>query len=140
MSGEEEQVVELDFTNIDRVGQYMQSDAEEEAGEFELPIWHQSDEDMDELYSVESLTKAVDLVRGEKVKPMLGREGIYEVVGSDLYVCHIIELEGSKVPGITCTCPNGQNRAGRPTCYHSAAVLLVHTGADVDKFSLDFHL
>lgn len=29
------------------------------------------------------------------------------------------------VPLMTCTCPNGANRGGRPQCYHSCAVLLV---------------
>lgn len=33
------------------------------------------------------------------------------------------DLEG--LPLVSCTCPNGQNRGGRPNCYHSAAVLLI---------------
>lgn len=132
---EQDVEVELDFTNIDRIQAHLDVD-----GEFELPVWHETVSDMDELYSIESLTKAIDLVRGEKITQVEGREDLYEVMGSDLYVCHVIELEDSKVPGITCTCPNGSNRSGRPTCYHSAAVLLVHTKTDIDTFSLDFHL
>jgi hypothetical protein len=29
------------------------------------------------------------------------------------------------IPLLSCTCPNGMNRGGRPTCYHTAAVLLM---------------
>jgi len=29
------------------------------------------------------------------------------------------------VPLLSCTCPNGMNRGGRPQCYHTAAVLLM---------------
>lgn len=28
------------------------------------------------------------------------------------------------VPLVSCTCPNGMNRGGRPQCYHTLAVLL----------------
>lgn len=30
-----------------------------------------------------------------------------------------------QVPLMSCTCPNGMNRGGRPQCYHTAAVLLI---------------
>ncbi len=65
-----------------------------------------------------------------------GREGLYNVEGSELYVCSIIEIEDSKTPGVTCNCPNGSNRAGRPTCYHSASVLMVHTKMDLKQFQM----
>lgn len=29
------------------------------------------------------------------------------------------------LPFVSCTCPNGMNRGGRPQCYHSAAVLII---------------
>lgn len=29
------------------------------------------------------------------------------------------------LPLLSCTCPNGRNRGGRPTCYHTAAVMLI---------------
>ena len=29
------------------------------------------------------------------------------------------------IPFVSCTCPNGLNRGGRPSCYHTAAVLLM---------------
>lgn len=125
----------LDFTNIDRIQDHLDED-----GDFELPAWHETEDDMDELYGIESLTKAVDLVRAGKVHAVEGRDDLYEVHGSELYACRIIEISESKVPGITCTCPNGQNRSGRPTCYHSAAAILVHTETDIDHFSMDFHL
>lgn len=130
--------VEIDFTNIDRIKQHFDDPGED--GDFELPVWHETTANMDELYSIESLTKAIDLVHAKRITQVVDREDLYEVSGGELYVCHIIDLEGSTVPGITCTCANGQNRAGRPTCYHSAGVLLVHMKTDLDAFSLDYHL
>lgn len=31
------------------------------------------------------------------------------------------------LPFVRCDCPNGENRTGRPTCYHSAAVIILLT-------------
>lgn len=36
-----------------------------------------------------------------------------------------IKEDFTRVPLMSCTCPNGMNRGGRPQCYHTAAVLLI---------------
>lgn len=130
---EEEGELILDFTNIDRIGQHLKQDRPDSADELDLPDWFETKKDLSELYAEASLTKALKLVRNGRVKPA-GRPGLYDVSGSEPYVCNVIEFgDSDSVPGITCTCPNGSNRSGRPTCYHSAAVLMVHTEADLNK-------
>lgn len=112
--------IEVDFSATpDRYAQHLED-------EIEVPPFWEADKEIHELYSPDSLDKAFKLIRNNKVKDA-GRPGLYQVEGSDLYVCAIVEIPDSKVPGVTCTCPNGSNRTGRPTCYHSAAVLMVHT-------------
>lgn len=124
--------IEIDLTNVpDRYAEHLRPDPDE----IEIPPYWESEKDIDELYSSESLGKAFKLVRSSKVESA-GRPGLYQVHGSELYVCTVIELEGSKTPGITCTCPNGSNRSGRPTCYHTAAVLMVHTERDIEALEL----
>lgn len=125
-------VIEVDFSKVpDRYSEHLAPDPDE----IEVPPYWESEKEIHELYSRDSLDKAFKLVKAKRVIPT-GREGLYNVEGSDLYVCTIIELEDSKTPGITCTCPNGSNRSGRPTCYHSAAVLMVHTGTDPDTVQM----
>ena len=34
---------------------------------------------------------------------------------------------------VSCTCPNGMNRGGRPTCYHTAAVLIILRDGKADE-------
>lgn len=117
---------EIDLTNIpDRYAEHLGPDPDE----IELPVFWEGDKEIHQLYSRESLDKAFKLIKGKRVESA-GRPGLYQVHGSELYVCTIIEMEDWATPGITCTCPNGSNRSGRPTCYHSAAVLMVHTGTD----------
>lgn len=36
-------------------------------------------------------------------------------------------------PLLSCTCPNGRNRGGRPSCYHSAAVMLILESGEADS-------
>lgn len=124
--------IEIDFTNVpDRYGEHLRNDPDE----IEVPPYWESEKEIYELYSRDSLDKAFKLVKANRVQSA-GRPGLYEVSGSELYVCCIVELEDSKVPGVTCTCPNGSNRSGRPTCYHSAATLLVHTETDIGTLEL----
>ena len=40
---------------------------------------------------------------------------------------------GGGVPMLTCSCPNGMHRGGRPTCYHTAAVLIILRDGKVDE-------
>lgn len=118
--------IEVDFSNVpDRYEEHLKSDPDD----FEVPPFWEADKHIHELYSKESLDKAFKLVRNGKVKNA-GRPELFEVQGSELYVCAVIPLEDSVTPGITCTCPNGSNRSGRPTCYHSAAALMVYTDTD----------
>lgn len=37
------------------------------------------------------------------------------------------------LPLVSCSCPNGQNRGGRPSCYHSASVLIVLENRTADE-------
>lgn len=123
---------EIDFSNVpDRYSEHLANDPDE----IEVPPYWESEKELHELYSGESLGKAFKLVKAKRVIPT-GREGLYNVEGSELYVCNVIEIEDSVVPGVTCTCPNGSNRSGRPTCYHSAATLLVHMKLDPDEYAL----
>lgn len=124
--------VEVDLTNVpDRYAEHLAPDF----GDFEVPPYWEADKDIHELYSRESLDKAFKLVRNGKVEDA-GRPGLYQVHGSELYVCVIVEIDDSRVPGVTCTCPNGSNRSGRPTCYHSAAVLMVHTNTSIEEVEM----
>lgn len=137
-----ENEIEIDFTKApDRVQEYL--DAPEDGHEdpndlIDVPSWLDTDADLDELYSHESLVKAVKLIKNNKIRDA-GRAGLFDVHGSDLYVCNIVELEGSTgLPAVTCTCPNGSHRAGRPTCYHSAAAIMVYTGMNLVELEKRF--
>lgn len=124
--------VELDFSTTDRVAQHLAEDAETE-DIVEVPVWHETEADLMDLYSYESVLKALKLVKNHKVLRVEGRPDLFNIHGSDLYVARIIELGEESTPGVTCTCPNGANRAGRPTCYHSLAALIGFLGGKHPK-------
>lgn len=94
---------------------------------------------LEDIYSYVVLDKARDLLRGDRVQKIKDREGggsTWEVIGSELYIDTIhAPMEGMPIPWVECTCPNGGARGGRPTCYHSAAVLMralkLDDGADL---------
>lgn len=123
--------VELDFTNVDRISQYLAEGAAAEEHDVELPVWHETEGEFSDLYAHETLVKALKLLKGSKVERV--REDLYNVLGSTMYVTRIVELGDGQIPGVTCTCPNGANRSGRPTCYHSAAALVKHLGGKHPK-------
>jgi len=132
--GDEE--VELDFSTVDRVAQHLAEGAENEVLEGELvevPVWHETEADLMDLYSYESVLKALKLLKGKKVWRVEGRPDLFNVEGSQMYVARIIELGEESTPGVTCTCPNGANRAGRPTCFHSLAALIGFLGGKHPK-------
>lgn len=128
-AGEE---VTLDFTNVDRVSQYLAEGTGDE-DVVDIPVWHETEEEIYDLYSHDSLVKALKLIKGGKVVRADGRPELFNITGSDFYVARVIELGDGQVPGVTCSCPNGSNRAGRPTCYHSAAALVKFLGGKHPK-------
>lgn len=130
--GDSEEEVTLDFTNIDRVAQYL-AEGTEDGDIVDIPIWHETEDELYDLYSHESIVKGLKLIKAGKVTRVEGRPDLYNISGSDLYVARIIELGEGQVPGVTCSCPNGSNRSGRPTCYHSAAALVKHLGGKHQK-------
>lgn len=101
--------IEIDLTNI---------------GEFpELPPWAENEsKDFYTLFSEGSVEKASELIARERLEEYA--PGKWQVKGSEIYSVEVIDNPYNGVPWSTCTCPNGQNRASRPTCYHSAAVLM----------------
>lgn len=127
---------EIDLSVPDRYAEHLDDKSEVfDEPDIVLPEWHGSDDDFEETFSAESLWKGRMLVLRNKIKQVEGaREGLFEVQGSELYVTNVVSLQGSVLPGVTCTCPNGSSRAGRPTCYHAAAALMLYTGVDLERF------
>lgn len=83
------------------------------------------DFDINEFYSQPILIKAHRLVKADKVEVDSERVGVFHVAGSRRYSLQVIPpADGDVIPWVTCDCPNGLARGGRPSCYHSAAVLL----------------
>lgn len=79
---------------------------------------HQADE-MLGRYSGFVTRNAERTVRARGVVEDPEHPGRYTVQGSRQYVVHLYDGH------LTCTCVNGQHTGGQPTCYHSAAVLMV---------------
>lgn len=125
--------VELDFTRVqDRVAQHLAEDAETE-DYVEVPAWHETEAELMDLYSYDSVLKALKLLKDKKVLKVEGRPDLFNILGSTMYVVRIIDLGEGSTPGVTCTCPNGSNRSGRPTCYHSLSALIGCLGAKDPK-------
>ncbi|QGZ16795.1 hypothetical protein PBI_DEWDROP_148 [Microbacterium phage Dewdrop] len=57
------------------------------------------------------------------INPDLEASGVR--VGDVVDGKRVIVPEADGMPFLSCTCPNGMNRGGRPQCYHTAAVLLI---------------
>lgn len=82
-------------------------------------------------YSNVTLIKANRLIKQERVEQV--DELLFKVKGSQEYQVHLVPLghdedgfpiDNGGMPFVTCSCPNGSARGGRPNCYHSAAVLI----------------
>jgi hypothetical protein len=87
----------------------------------------------EDLYSVESIWKARLLNEGGYVEKV--SDALYTVAGSQQYAVHILEGGADQpVPWATCSCPNGQARGGRPSCYHTAAVLAKILDKDLSSY------
>lgn len=71
------------------------------------------------LWSAESIRKAERLVADEKVHQDAEHDDVFFVEGSQTYR---VQTDGHT--WLSCSCPNGQ-RTSRPSCYHSAAVLMI---------------
>lgn len=95
-------------------------------------------ETIETAYSAAIVKKAEALVSEGVVNRAEGSTDLWEVPGSTgrLYVVQVVPAfdpdadeddEDLKhaLPWMSCTCPNGANRGGRPSCYHTAAVALV---------------
>jgi hypothetical protein len=90
--------------------------------EFEAQRPWDDDARFEDLYSPESIWKAKLLIQSEAIEKI--RETTYTVAGSKPYVVQILDGGADQpVPWATCSCPNGTARGGRPSCYHTAAVL-----------------
>jgi uncharacterized Zn finger protein len=91
------------------------------------------DRDFDSLYSPESIWKARLLIQDGYVEKIA--DGKYTVSGSQQYLVHLLEGGADQpVPWATCSCPNGTARGGRPSCYHTAAVLAEVIGKDLSGY------
>jgi hypothetical protein len=123
----------LDLTNFEFKQQqrlYKQT-AVQDAAEGGLDLsW--ANKNFEDLYTPEVLWKARRLVEEDKLEEL--KDGRWLVEGSTEYLVGFVDIDDLKVPWPTCTCPNGTNRANRPTCYHSAAVLMKVLQLDVEKF------
>lgn len=83
----------------------------------------------DELYGAESIWKARSLILDGRVEKVGDH---YVVQGSQPYRVNILEGD-QDVPWAVCSCPNGEKRGGRPSCYHSAAVLATVLNIDLSQ-------
>jgi uncharacterized Zn finger protein len=72
-------------------------------------------------WSAESIYKAERLVADGKVSVDVRHPQVFWVQGS---APHKYRVQTDGKTWLTCTCPNGQ-RTSRPSCYHSAAALMV---------------
>jgi len=126
--------VELDLTNFE-AKQQERLDRQgliEDAAEDGLDLsW--ADKEFTELYTPPVLWKARQLVEQGKLHQLA--DGRWLVEGSTEYLVGFVDIDDLKVPWPTCTCPNGTNRTNRPTCYHSAAVLMKLMGLDLEQFT-----
>lgn len=131
---------DLDLSNFEanQKQAYLGLDApdREEIGGVEAP-WA-DERSFEQLYSPEVLWKARLLLAGMKVAPITDDElrparehKKWSVDGSQPYVVQILESEGMDVPWALCSCPNGEARGGRPSCYHTAAVLALILDKDL---------
>lgn len=138
MAGNDE--FDIDLTNFpfDEPGESLEdvlpadSAAEhlKDAPVLDAPSWD-DDRRFEDLYSDEVLWKAWLLIKGNHVEVDESSQNSWIVMGSQPYVVRKVESEGLQVPWVTCTCPNGDARGGRPNCYHTAAVLSIILGIDL---------
>lgn len=84
---------------------------------------------LSDLYSQNTLVKAKKLVENEEVEQDPEKSGVYLVRGTSRH--YRVQVTTSEESGeepvyiVTCDCPNGMARGGMPSCYHSAAALMV---------------
>lgn len=84
-----------------------------------------------ELYSEETLWKAKLLIEANRVEKLKNSAGAWSVEGSQHYLVHQLESGDMPVPWLTCSCPNGEARGGRPSCYHCCAVHMLILNIDL---------
>lgn len=139
MSGnDQDDELEIDLTGfnlVDRYQSYLGLDApdREERGDLDeeqvAPAWDDH-RHLEDLYSEESLYKAGNLVADGYVTKV--NDATYVVQGSQPYTVRILRSDDDTlVPWAICDCPNGVARGGRPSCYHTAAVLSLVTETDL---------
>lgn len=93
---------------------------------------------IEDHYNDKVLIKARRLVAQGKVEQDEQAPNVYWVQGSTRYRVQVAEpvLDDDGQPidegfeWLSCTCPNGSARGGRPNCYHTAAVLLTRRDAE----------
>ena len=88
-----------------------------------------------EAYSDEVIAKAAHLIEiGEIEQYGRGRFLIRRTAGghpaSTVYSINVVELDEQQrdhdgLPEMICSCINGRKRGGKPSCYHSAAALMM---------------
>jgi hypothetical protein len=126
---------ELDLTNFEerqkqryaQAGVDLDADAPDDEVEVQRSPW-EDERSFDELYSAETIWKARSLILDHRVEKT--HEKRYIVQGSQPYVVNLLEGD-QDVPWAVCSCPNGEKRGGRPSCYHSAAVLATVLNIDL---------
>lgn len=126
--------IDLDLSNFEQRQRerFDAGDAAEDAEQWEETTAPWDDQrGFEDLYSPETLWKARLLLDSDAVSK--AREDKYFVNGSQLYTVTIME-SSLPVPWALCDCPNGTARGGRPSCYHTAAVLALKLGVDLSGY------
>ena len=118
---------EIDLSNFE-AGQKKRFADQVESDEIVATRPWDDDRAFEDLYSEESIWKASLLIKDGRVEKI--RDNLYSVAGSTHYNVSLIDGDNA-VPWALCTCPNGEARGGRPSCYHTAAVLALRMGLDL---------
>lgn len=95
---------------------------------------------MESVYNVfteSTVKKAQGLLRKERmVQKDVQDDSIWWVKGSggSKYRVQSLRDEHGEHLAFSCTCPNGLNRGGAPSCYHTAAVHIILEEGRQDEF------
>jgi hypothetical protein len=124
---------DLDLTNFEANHRWDEVHADDE-GFFESAPWN-DERGLKDLYTPQTLWKAKQLLLTDSHPEEPAVEAIadrkWEVSGSERYIVFQLEGPESGTPWLTCDCPNGLARGGRPSCYHTAAVMMLILGTDL---------
>ena len=88
-------------------------------------------------YTEDTYHKGRHLLEDGKVTPDDEAEGIWWVQGNGKKPYRVGLISYEDQPSLTCTCPNGRNRGGLPSCYHTAAVALLGRETVVEAIEME---